>query len=243
MKKIILTYSIIAITIFMVSCSKKDLVTQDSTNNNSSIKTENSNSIVGGSSYNMAELNHRLNGSVATLAQVNSANVIQSVFHEEFDNTTVYHFTNNSSFNTWIAGKSFENQLVRRNFVMDSLSNTGNENDTNGYIAFESKRPNSNGGFDIISSSKRLSAGGATMHDCCLLCGQSPCGNRTVAAWHRNLGSWNNRASQLNHGGMGWNSWCMSTNYRGPKLHMYFAGRTFYALTNSFADNNIESVY
>ncbi|MDP2176719.1 MAG: hypothetical protein Q8K70_12490 [Bacteroidota bacterium] len=241
MKKLILSYSIFAITIFMVSCSKKDLVTKGSSSNNGS--TQNTNPPVGETNYNLAELNHRLNGAVVTIAQVNSANVIQSVFHEEFDNTTVYHFTTNASFNAWIAGKSFETQLVRRNFVMDSLGNTGNENDTNGYLPFESNRPNNNGGSDIVSSSKRLSAGGATMHDGCMICGQPSGSQRTVAAWHRNLGSWNNRASQLNHFGIGWNTWCMRTNFRTPRSSFYFVGGGNVGLGGSSSDNNIESVY
>ncbi len=60
---------------------------------------------------------------------------------------------------------------------------------------------------------------------------------------NKNLGSWNNRASQLNHGGMGWNSWCMNTNYRTPRFNVCFVVSANFGLLGHFSNNNIESVY
>lgn len=243
MKKLILGLcSILVLSIIVFSaCNKKEVIPKSSTNN----MTLTTDPPSGEDGYILSELNHYLDGSTSTLSAVNDAKVIQSVFHEDYDNTTMYHFTTNEAFNTWVEGKPFETQLVRRNYVVDSLSETGNENDTSGYSSFESKIPNRNGGFDkITNNSKRVSLGGARLCEHCDLavCGGSIGNTKTIAAWHRNLGWINNRATQIDHYGAGWNTWCTENNFRGERLSLWFAV-TRKAYLNGLAayNDNIQS--
>jgi hypothetical protein len=197
--------------------------------------------------YHVDELLHYVDGTLSSLSAANSSNVLYSIFHEGYNNTKMYHFTSTSNLNAWLVGKSFENEVLRRNVVLDSLSNTGDDDDTTSNSAFEVNVPNEYGGFDkIIRNSKRLSAGGATLFVHCDIvptCGSSMGGSKTVGGWHRSLGWINNQATQINHGGIGWNSWCTDKNYKGRKAHWYFVGSAKAYLMNSVFNDNIESVY
>jgi hypothetical protein len=199
-------------------------------------------------SFDVNTFIHYLNGTLSNLSSINNTNIKYSIFVENYQNNTLFHFTDSTHLNFWLIGKPFESQVHRRNFVLDSLSLTGNENDTNTQLQFESNIPNEYGNFEpLLFNNKRLAVGGATLWEHCDIvtrCGPTKGGNKTVAGWHRNLGWINNKSSQIDHYGVGWNSWCTDLNFKGSRSHWYFiANAKIYLIDMNIFNDNIESVY
>jgi hypothetical protein len=244
MKKSILNISFILVVLTTVfySCQKKESILPHQSSKN--VNQTNQDPPEDPEIY-FDSLDQYLDGELSNLSIVNSSDVEHSIYHEEYDQNGVYHFTSDNELQQWLNGKSFENEVLRRNYVMDSLDLVMNPADTSEYSPFERNVPNSNGFFAKINllNTKRLSLGGATIHENCIMCGQSLGQTRTIVGWTSNVGSIRNKATQLNHGGAGWNTWCMNFNFKKPRFSQYFVGARNVNLVNTSYDNNIESVY
>lgn len=164
-----------------------------------------------------ADLVHFLDGDSSSLTQITQlgeVNLEYSYFNEEENPNNLYYFTTLSQFENFLTGKSIESEVLAMIQKADSLSNTGDENDTTEYFGFV-LNPEEN--ENIRNRDRRLPSLGAVGWD------WGNCGGSSTYCngWRRNLGSMDQKISAVTYIGFGLTNWFHGKNFTGHSRISY----------------------
>lgn len=164
---------------------------------------------------------------------INSEALEYSYVNPDENSSKIFYFTTESNFTDFIAGSYFENEIIYSIQKMDSLQNSGDQDDTTEYTNYF-RYKNSD-----LAYNRRFHVGGQSAHKDGLFQGQSA----YYYGWRRSLGSLNKQISSIQHYGPGVTTWCFKKNYGGAKG--VFASLAYIAvdLTGSSHNDQYQSVF